>query len=226
MAADARRFEAFIASDAGHAVMRRYGFFLGSDGGGCGGGNSGGGPGSEVDSGVDSTGGGSNIDAGQVIPPDADLADAPVTECTITVSGGMAASHVCSGTEFQHFIAMNTSNVNIGFSGGGVLLSASVIFDGDIHVGTFTINDAGVTGGIQVSESQPPPTVQWISDAAELGHGVIGSWSLTITSAIKLSTVGNNENYALHGTMTGTLPVSNPADPMNPPPDVTFFGAF
>jgi len=193
---------------------------LGNNGGGCGGGSNE--PPSEVDSGLDAV----PVDAASDAMVDADLADAPATECTVTISGGLSASDVCTGTSYQHFIQMNTTNVNIGFEAGGLTISASVIFDGDMRVGTFTYADAGMTGGIQVNQSQPPPLMGWNAEAAELGHGTIGSYTLSITSTIKLSTVGNNVNYAIHGTLSGSLVPVNPADPMNPPANIAFLGVF
>jgi hypothetical protein len=207
------------------AVICLAPLLLGSNGGGC---SSEGTPfASGADAGVDSVEDApGSADAAVVRLADAAVEDAPDIPCTVTVSGGLTASHVCTGAVFQHFVSMNTSNVNFAFQGGGVTISADVIFSGDLRVGTFLFTDPGTTGGVQVSQSQPPPGIAWISDAAEFGHGTEGSWTLHITSAIRLSTVGNNENYALHGTMSSTLPPDNPVDPMNPPADVTFFGEF
>jgi hypothetical protein len=198
---------------------------LGSNGGGCSSDDT---PfASGVDSGVDSVedapGSG---DAAVVGLADAAVEDAPDVSCTVTISGGLSASQPCTGTLFRHFIQMNTSFVNFGFEGGGVTISVGIIFNGDFRVGTYTVTDDGMSGGIQVDRSFPPPLEQWVAEAAELGHGVFGTFTLNITSATELSFGNNYVDYVVHGTMTGALPTFSPPDPHNPPPDISFFGEF
>jgi hypothetical protein len=130
------------------------------------------------------------------------IAAPAAVECVITMSGAATTGTAdCLGATTAWASATNKGAVIFSFSGAPTV-TASIGFNGEPAVGTYTSAQTGAVTAIFVQSGAN----MWLAAVGDPNSPTQGSYTLTITSVANATTVAQGKSYTTHGTLTATVP--------------------
>ncbi len=141
---------------------------------------------------------------------DAGQGDAGVGSLTtITLAGARTAIILAAAPVANWNVSPNRGELSLQANGANEQTSFAFFFDGAPSVTTYVGNDAGIDCSVFVT--LPPPSLDgWL---ANRGSGIadLGVCTLTLNSVVLAQDVGTQKRYAVHGSVSATLPARSGA---------------
>ncbi len=120
------------------------------------------------------------------------------TTCTVTYTGAATGSVPCVAVS-AYSTATGLGAVTITSSSGSPSFNAALGFPGVPATKSYKNSDSGASGGVTATQGT---TAIWFAQAG----GATGNYTLTLSSVGTAVSGGSGATYAIHGSLTGSLP--------------------